>query len=41
MRATRVSSLLFLLLALITAASLSTGNVQATPGSCESLPGGG
>jgi hypothetical protein len=40
MRATRVSSLLFLLLAVLTAASLSTGNVQAMPGSCESLPGG-
>jgi hypothetical protein len=40
MKATRVSSFLLVLLAVIAAVSLSTGSVWATPGSCESLPGG-
>jgi hypothetical protein len=40
MRTARVSSFLFLLLAIFAAASLPTGSVWATPGSCESLPGG-
>ena len=40
MKATRVMQTLGLLLALITAVTLSTGRSLATPGACESLPGG-
>jgi hypothetical protein len=40
MLSARVTKLLVLFIAVITAASLSTGSVWATPGSCESLPGG-
>jgi hypothetical protein len=40
MKSARVSTLLFLIFAVVTAASVSSGYVWATPGSCESLPGG-
>ena len=40
MKSARVSNWLFLIVAVLAAATLSTENVWATPGNCESLPGG-
>jgi hypothetical protein len=40
MKSVRVSRLFFLIVAVFAAATLSTGSVWATPGSCESLSGG-